>query len=132
MSAARKALRVVVFPFQATWFLMLIANFLSVSAGCLLLAFFVAYGIALAFSYAFLPTESTQALWQWAVDLYAQSSWFKAATIVFFTLLFSVILRFWPARDPVADAASEREITRLNDDLVAARRQDALRSRLRT
>ncbi|MBY5337077.1 hypothetical protein HFO99_24715 [Rhizobium leguminosarum] len=132
MSAARKALRVVVFPFRAAWFLTLIANFLVVSAVCLLVAFFVAYGIALAFSYAFLPVESTQALWQWAVDLYAQSSWFKAATVAFFTLLFSAILRFWPARDPVADAAQEREITRLDDDLIAARRQDQLRANLRT
>ncbi|TBZ97198.1 hypothetical protein [Rhizobium leguminosarum] len=132
MSAARKALRVVVFPFRAAWFLILIANFLVVSAVCLLVAFFVAYGIALAFSYAFLPAESTQALWQWAVDLYAQSSWFKAATVAFFTSLFSAILRFWPARDPVADAAREREITRLNDDLIAGRRQDQLRAKLRT
>ncbi|MBB3649194.1 hypothetical protein FHX14_005428 [Rhizobium sp. BK619] len=132
MSAARKALRVVVFPFRAAWFLMLIANFLAVSGVCLLVAAFVAYGIALAFSYAFMPAEWTHALWQWAVDLYAQSSWFRAATITFFTLLFSTILRFWPARDPMADAAREREITRQNDDLIAARQQDKLRARLRT
>ncbi|MBB3747060.1 hypothetical protein FHX10_006613 [Rhizobium sp. BK591] len=131
MSAERKAFRVVVFPFRMAWFLILIANFLVASAGCFLVAFFVAYGIALVFLYAFLPPEWTKALWQWAADLYTRSSLFKAATIAFFTLLFSAILRFWPAREPVADAAREREITRLNDDLVAARRQDALRSRLR-
>ncbi|MBY5766636.1 hypothetical protein HFO06_26640 [Rhizobium leguminosarum] len=131
MSAARKALRVVVLPFRAAWFLMLIANFLAVSGVCLLVGAFVAYGIALAFSYAFLPAEWTQALWRWAADLYAQSSWFKAAALAFFTLLFLPILRFWPARDPVGDAAREREITRLNDDLIAARRQEQLRAKLR-
>jgi hypothetical protein len=131
MSAARKPLRVVVFPFRAAWLLILIVNFLAVSAVCLLVASFVAYGIAMAISYAFLPAESTQALWQWAVDLYAQSSWFKAAAVAFFTLLFLPILRFWPARDAVADAAREREINRLNDDLIAARQQEQLRARLR-
>ncbi|MBY3053731.1 hypothetical protein [Rhizobium laguerreae] len=132
MSAARKALRVVVFPFRAAWFLMLIANFLAVSGVCLLVAAFVAYGIALAFSYAFLPAEWTQALWRWAADLYAQSSWFRAAALAFFTLLLLPILRFWPARDSVADTAREREITQLNDDLIAARQQEQLRARLRT
>ncbi|CDZ40284.1 Hypothetical protein NGAL_HAMBI1145_53170 [Neorhizobium galegae bv. officinalis] len=119
MPAARKALRVVVFPFQAARFLILIANFLAVSAVCLLVASFVAYGVALAFSYGFLPPEWTQALWQWAQELYERLSWFRAATIVFFTLLFLPILRFWPARDSVADAAREGEITRLNDGLIA-------------
>ncbi|NKL24663.1 MULTISPECIES: hypothetical protein [Rhizobium] len=131
MAAARKALKVVVFPFRAAWLLILIVNFLAVSAVCLLVASFVAYGIVLAISYAFLPAESTQALWQWPVDLYAQSSWFKAAAVAFFTLLFLPILRFWPARDPVADAAREREINRLNDDLIAARQQEQRRARLR-
>ncbi|MGO7185812.1 hypothetical protein ACCT14_31585 [Rhizobium brockwellii] len=131
MLAARKALRVIVFPFRVAWLLVLIANCLAVSAASLFFASFVAYGIALAISYAFLPAEWTQALWQWAADLYALSSWFKAATIAFFTVLFSAILRFWPARDPVGDAAREREITRLNDDLIAARRQEQLRAKLR-
>lgn len=131
MSAARKALRVVVFPFRVAWFLILIANFLALSAVILFFASFVAYGIALAISYTFLPAEWTQALWQWAADLYAQSSWFKAAIIAFFTLLFLPILRFWPARDSVADAAREREITQLNDDLIAARQQEQRRARLR-
>ncbi|WP_245510456.1 hypothetical protein [Rhizobium leguminosarum] len=131
MLAARKALRVIVLPFRAACFLMLIANFLVLSAVSLFFASFVAYGVALAISYAFLPTEWTQALWQWAADFYAQSSWFKAAIIAFFTLLFSAILRFWPARDPVADAAREREIARLNDDLIAAQRQEQLRAKLR-
>ncbi|MCQ1854997.1 hypothetical protein [Neorhizobium galegae] len=85
----------------------------------------------MAISCAFLPAESTQALWQWAVDLYAQSSWFKAAAVAFFTLLLLPILRFWPARDPVADAARECEINRLNDDLIAPRQQEQLRARLR-
>lgn len=97
----------------------------------LLFASFVAYGVAMVFSYAFLPTEWTQALWQWATDLYAHSSWFKAATITFFALMVLPILRFWPGRDPVADATREREMTRLNEDLIAARRQEELRAKLR-
>ncbi|AHF88322.1 hypothetical protein RLEG3_04270 (plasmid) [Rhizobium leguminosarum bv. trifolii WSM1689] len=131
MSAARKVLRVVVFPFRAAWFLILIANFLVVSAVCLLVASLLAYGVALAFSYAFLPAEWTQTLWRWVVDLYVQSSWFKAATIAFFIFLLLPVLRFWLARDPVADVAREREITRLNDDLIAARRQEQLRAKFR-
>jgi len=131
MSAHQKAIRVVTFPFRAVWFLILIANFLVVSAACVLCAAFFAYGLALTIAYLFFPTEWTQVLWQWAVDLYAQSNWFKAATITFFVLLLLPILKLWPGRDPEADAAREREATRLNDDLIAARQQDQLRAKLR-
>jgi hypothetical protein len=131
MSAFRQALKVVVFPFRAAWFVVLSANFIIVSVVGLFFASFVAYGVALVFSYAFLPAEWTQALWQWASDLYAHSSWFKAATITFFALLFLPILRYWPGRDPVADGTREREMTRLNEDLIAARRQEELRAKLR-
>jgi len=131
MASVRKVLRIVFLPFRAAWFLVLVANFLVVAAVCLFFASFVAYGFALAFSYAFLPTEWTEALWQWAASLYAHSSWFKAATILFFMVLFLPILRFWPGRDAVADAVREREIMQLNDALIAARRQEALRASLR-
>jgi len=131
MSAFRQALKVIVLPFRAAWFVVLSANFIIVSAVGLFFALFVAYGLALVFSYAFLPTEWTQALWRWAADLYAHSSWFKAATIIFFALLFLPILRYWPGRDPVADGTREREMTRLNEDLIAARRQEELRAKLR-
>lgn len=124
MSAHQKAIR-------AVWFLILIANFLVVSAACLLFVAFIAYGLALTVSYLFLPTEWTQALWQGTADLYAQSNWFKAATITFFVLLLLPILKLWPGRDPEADAAREREATRLNDDLIVARQQDQLRAELR-
>lgn len=131
MPAQRKALRLLTFPFRAAWVLILIANFLVLSAVCVLFAAFIAYALALTISYVFLPTEWTQALWQWGADLYAQSSWFKAATITFFVLLLLPILRFWPMRDPQADAAREREAMRLNEDLIAARQQEQLRAKLR-
>ena len=123
MPAYRRALRLVTFPVRAAWVLILITNFLIVSAVCVLLAAFISYGLALTISYAFLPTEWTRALWQWAVELYAQSGWFRAATIFCFVLLLLPILKFWPARDPQAEAASEREATRLNDDLIAVRQR---------
>ena len=123
MSVNQKALRVFTLPFRAVWFLILAANFLLLSAACMLVAALVGYAVALTFSFAFLSPESTQALWHWAADLYDRSSWFKAATIASFALLVLPILRFWPARDPIADAAHERKMTRLNDDLVAARQR---------
>ncbi|MDR6820381.1 hypothetical protein J2X76_005578 [Neorhizobium sp. 2083] len=126
MVVHRKGLRAWVFPFQAARFLILIANFLLVAAACLLVAAFVGYAIALTCSYAFLPAEWTKALWQWAADLYDRSSWFKAATMTFFVLLFLPLLGFWPGRDPIADAARERETMRLNDELIAARQRGLL------
>lgn len=131
MSAYQKAIRAVTFPFRAVWFLILIANFLVASAVCALLAAFIAYGLALTVSYLFLPTEWTRTLWQSAADLYAQFHWFKAATITFFALLLLPILKLWPGRDPQEDAGREREATRLNDDLIAARQQEQLRAKLR-
>jgi len=131
MSAFRQSLKVVVFPFWAAWFVVLIADFIIASAVGLIFASFVAYLVALIFSYAFLPAEWTQTLWLSATGLYAHSFWFKAATITFFALLFLPILRFWPRRDPVADTTRERQMVRLNEDLIAARRQRELRAQLR-
>ncbi len=122
----RKVLRAIALPFRAAWILILIVTFLLVSAASVLVAAFIGYGIALTFSYVFLPTEWTATLWQWAADLYDGSPWFKAATITFFVLLFLPILRLWPGRDPIADAARQRESMRLNDDLIAARRRGQL------
>jgi hypothetical protein len=119
MSAFKQGLRIVVYPIRAAWLIVLIADFIIVSAVCLFFASFVAYGIALIFSYALLPDAWTQALWHWAVDLYDHSSLFKAATIILFAFLALPILRFWPARDPVADALREREMKQLNEDLIA-------------
>ncbi len=123
MAMYRKALIAFTVPFRALLLLLQIACFLLLSAACILVAAFVGYLIVLTFSYAFLPLETTENLWQWAADLYAQSPWFKAATITSFLLLVLPILRFWPARDPIAEAAHEREMVRFNDELIAARRR---------
>ncbi|MBO9171537.1 hypothetical protein ACQZ4Y_18655 [Rhizobium sp. L80/93] len=123
MSAYRKALRLITFPFRAAWILILLANLLVVSAVWVLLAAFVSYGLALTISYAFLPTEWTRGLWHWAAELYAQSGWFSAATTFCFVLLLLPILKFWPARDSQAKIARERKATRQNNDLIAARQQ---------
>lgn len=123
MSVNRKALKAFTLPFRAAWLLILVVNFLLVAAACVLVAALVSYALALTFSFALLSPESTEALWQWASELYARSSWFKAATIASFVLVVLPILRFWLVRDPVADAAHEREMARLNDDLIAARQR---------
>jgi len=94
MSAFRQSLKVVVFPLRAAWFVVLSANIIIASAVGLIFASFVAYVVALIFSYAFLPAEWTQALWLSATGLYAHSFWFKAASITFSALLFLPILRF--------------------------------------
>ncbi|NEH46675.1 hypothetical protein GR215_33275 [Rhizobium leguminosarum] len=131
MSVHQKALKVVTIPFKAAWLLILIVNSLILAAACVLIVAFLAYGLALMISYFFFPVEWTRALWQWAADLYARSGWFKATTITFFVLLFLPVLKFWPGRDPNADAARKREATRLNDDLIAARQQAQSQAKLR-
>lgn len=122
----QKALRIAAIPFRAGWFLILLVSFLPVAATCVLVAALVGYAIVLSLSYAFLPAETTAFLWQWAADLYARSAWFKAATIAAFLFVVLPILRLWPVKDPVADAAHEREMARLNDDLIASRQRGQL------
>ena len=73
MAMYRKALIAFTVPFRALLLLLQIACFLLLSAACILVAAFVGYLIVLTFSYAFLPLETTENLWQWAADLYAQS-----------------------------------------------------------
>lgn len=131
MATYRKALMAFTLPFRAVWLLLQIACILLVSAACILVAAFVGYGIVLTFSYAFLPLETTESLWQWAADLYARSAWFKAATITSFLLLVLPILRFWPGRDPISEGAREREMMRLNEGVISARQQDEARAKLR-
>lgn len=123
MAMYRKALIAFTGPFRAVLLLLQIVCFLLVSAACILVAAFVGYWTMLTFSYAFLPLETTENLWQWATDLYARSRWFKAATITSFLLLVLPILRIWPARDPIAEAAHERQMIRFNDELIAAKRR---------
>lgn len=131
MSVHHTAIRIVTFPFRTLWFLILSANFLVVSAACILIAAFVAYGLALTISYFFLPAEWTRGLWEWAASLYAHSAWFKGATITFFVLLLLPILKLWPGRDLKADTDREREAMRINDDLVAARQRTQAQAKLR-
>ncbi|MBX4893762.1 MULTISPECIES: hypothetical protein [Rhizobium] len=131
MSAHRKALRIVTFPFRAMWFLVLVANFLVVMTVCVVITAFLAYGLAMTLSYILLPTEWTRALWQWGANLYAHSHWFKGATITFFVLLLLPVLKLWPGRDLKADTAREREAARINDDLIAARQRTQAQAKLR-
>ncbi len=131
MSAFKQVIRIVLFPFRAAWFIVLIVNFVLISAVCVFIAALVAYGLALAFSYAFLQPEWTRALWHWAADLYDHSPWFRAATITLFVLAILPVLQFWPGTDGLGDAARRSESDRLNDDLIAARRQQELRAKLR-
>ncbi|MBY4632738.1 hypothetical protein [Rhizobium croatiense] len=131
MSVQQTAIRIVTFPLRAVWFLILSANFLVVSAACVLIAAFVAYALALTISYLLFPTEWTRALWEWAASLYAQSAWFKGATITFFVLLLVPILKLWPGRDLKVGTAREREAMRINDDLIAARQRAQAQAKLR-
>jgi hypothetical protein len=131
MSLQQTAIRIVTFPFRALWFLILSINFLIVSAACVLIAAFVAYALALTISYLFFPAEWTRGLWEWAASLYAQSAWFKGATITFFVLLLLPILTLWPGSDLKADKARAREAMRINDDLIAARQRTQAQAKLR-
>jgi hypothetical protein len=118
----RVVLRAIAFPFRLAWNLILMANFLVVAASFALIAAFTAYALVLVGSYLFLSPDWTLAIWGWAADLYAQSNWFKAAVIVAFLLVLFPILGFWPGR--VLNEERDRELRRLNDDLVAARQRD--------
>ncbi|MEN0117794.1 MAG: hypothetical protein AAGD15_13765 [Agrobacterium cavarae] len=131
MLVQQTAIRIVIFPLRAAWFVILSLNFLVVSAACVLIAAFVAYAFALTFSYLFFPAEWTRGLWEWAAGLYAQSAWFKGATITFFVLLLLPILKLWPGRDRKVDTDREREAMRINDDLIAARHRTQAQAKLR-
>lgn len=131
MTVQHTAIRIVTFPFRTLWFLILSANFLVVSTACVLIAAFVAYALVLTISYLFFPAEWTRGLWEWVASLYAQSSWFKGATITFFVLLLLPVLKLWPGRDLKTDTAREREATRINDDLIAARQRTQAQAKFR-
>ncbi|AGS25138.1 hypothetical protein REMIM1_PE00046 (plasmid) [Rhizobium etli bv. mimosae str. Mim1] len=131
MSLQQTAVRIVTFPFRALWFVILSINFLIISAACVLVAAFVAYALALTISYLLFPAEWTRGLWEWAASLYAQSPWFKGATITFFVLLLLPILKLWPGRDLKEETAREREAMRINDDLIAARQRTQAQAKLR-
>ncbi len=131
MAIYQKALMAFTLPIRAMWLLLQITCLLLFSAACVLVAAFVGYWIVLTFSYAFLPTETTESVWRWAADFYARSAWFKTGTITSFLLLLLPILRFWPGRDPISEAARQREAMRLNEGLIAARQQEEARTKLR-
>jgi len=126
MELYQKALRIAALPFRVGWFLILLVSFLPVAAACVLVAALVGSAIVFSLSHAFLPAATKALQWPWAADLYARSAWFKAATIVAFVLVVLPILRLWPVKDPAADAAHEREMARLNDDLIASRQRGQL------
>ncbi len=131
MSIYKKALMAFTFPVRAAWLLLQIACFLLASMACILVTAFAGYWIVLTFSYVFLPAETTGSVSQWATDLYAGSAWFRAGTITSFLMLVLPILRFWPGRDPVSEAAWTLETMRLNEGLIAARQQEEARAKLR-
>lgn len=131
MEGFNSALRIAVLPFRVLWLILLIGNFLVVTTVRLMMRCFVGYGALLAFSFAFLPAEWTEELWRSTANLYAESGWFKATVLTSFALCCLPILQFWPGKSAVDANKQQRETTRLNDDLIAARQQDELRARLR-
>lgn len=131
MEGFKKARKIAALPFLAAWLVFLVGNFLVVATVRLMLGCFIGYGALLAFSFAFLPAEWTEALWRATAELYAESGWFKATVITSFALCCLPVLRFWPGKSAVDAHEQEREATRLNDDLIASRQQDELRARLR-
>ncbi|WFS69586.1 hypothetical protein CFBP4996_26295 (plasmid) [Agrobacterium leguminum] len=92
MAAYSKAIRVVTLPFRAVWTGFLVVNFFIVAAAALLVGAFLAYWLALAFFYFFLPEVWTESLWSWASGLYAEHTWFKVSTIAAFALLLGPLL----------------------------------------
>lgn len=124
MSALERAIWMVKLPFRAAWGALLIANFLVFGPLFLLVGAFVAYWVALTFSFIFLPEAWTEAMWAWASGLYAEHMWFKIATIAAFTLLVMPILGFWPGRDPLEEAANDKKMRDINDAMIAAQQQE--------
>jgi hypothetical protein len=124
MSALKKAIWLLAVPFRVAWTVFLIAYVLVGSAVCLMVGAFVAYWVALTFSYIFLPEAWTEAMWVWGASLYAEHHWIKVATIAAFTLLLFPILAAWPGRDPLEEVLHEKKMNELNNNMIAARQQE--------
>lgn len=129
MAALRTTLAILAFPIRVIWFLARVVCLLVVAPVIAMLACFVGFWIVLAISYVFLPSDWTLMLWQSASNLYAQSAWFKAATITSWTLLCLPILAVWPGPPPTK---SQRD---LDDEAYTAalfaRQQDESRAKFK-
>lgn len=124
MSALRKAIRLLTVPFRIVWTGVLIAYVIVGSAICLLVGAVVAYWVALAFAYIFLPEAWAETMWVWGSSLYAEHQWIKITTIVAFTLLLLPILAAWPGRDPLEEVIHEKKMNELNNNMIATRQQE--------
>ncbi len=130
MSALQRAIWMVKLPFRVAWGALLIANFLVFAPLFLLVSAFVAYWVALTFSFIFLPEAWTEAMWTWASGLYAEHMWFKAATIAAFTFLCLPLL-FWPGETEEDRKKREEEFRRANEDLIARQNFEQSKARMR-
>ncbi len=129
MAALCTALKIARFTMRAVWFVILLAYLAVVAPSFLMPACFITFWGVLAFSYAFLPSEWSLALWQSASDLYDHSSLFKAATITSFTLLCLPILAVWPASPLVK---SQRELDEeVQMSVMFSRQQNERRAKVR-
>jgi hypothetical protein len=129
MAGFKIALQIAICPLRAIWLVGLLGICLVVATLRLMVRCFIAYGALLVFSYVFLSAEWTQAIWRPAAELYEESGYFKAVIITSFLFCCLPILKFWPVK---SSSEQEREIARLNDDLIAARQQAELRARIRS
>ncbi|MER9580905.1 hypothetical protein [Mesorhizobium sp. M0276] len=128
MSALKKAIRLLILPFRIAWMSVKVVGFLISSVLCLWLGAFVAYWVALTFSYTFLPDAWTEAMWAWASGLYDRHLWFRVATIAPFALLVGLPFAFLKdGRTPQERRREEEERHRqLNDDLAAQQFREGL------
>ncbi|MFA1676871.1 hypothetical protein ACDY97_30130 [Rhizobium mongolense] len=121
---ASKAIRVMTLPFRAAWTGFLVVNFVVVAAAVLLVGVFVAYWLALAFSYMFLSETWSEMLWAWASGLYADYTWFKVGTIAAFALLLSPLLWATGEHRTASEIKEEEERERrVASDLAAQQSQ---------
>lgn len=128
MSALRKAIWLVMVPFRLVWMSVKAVGFLISGVLCLWLGAFVAYWVALTFSYIFLPDAWTEAMWAWASGLYDKHLWFRVATIAPFAFLVGLPFAFVKDdQTPEERRRQEEERHRqLNDDLAAQRFREGL------
>lgn len=127
MSVLRKAIRLLTVPFRIAWTGVLIAYVIVGSAICLLVGAVVAYWVALALAYIFLPEALAEVMWVWGSSLYAEHQWIKVTTIVAFTLLLLPILAAWPGRNPLEEVIHEKKMNELNNNMIATRPQEPRR-----
>lgn len=115
-------------PFRLAWMSVKAVWILASVVLCLWLGAFIAFWIALTFSYIFLPETWTEAMWAWSSELYDNHLWFRIATIAPFVFLVSIPFAFLKdERSPEERQKEEDEKLRiLNDDLAARRFREQL------